>query len=61
MGEKPKFDLSNVGGKPKDWLDRAREPSVLGAREYALLGGTAILVLITLGALAWGAIRIVFH
>lgn len=25
MDEKPKFDLSNVGGKPKDWLERGAD------------------------------------
>lgn len=24
---KQKYDLSNPGGQPKDWLDRAKEPS----------------------------------
>lgn len=25
--DKKKIDLSNPGGHPKDWLDRAKEPS----------------------------------
>lgn len=25
MADKPKFDLSNVGGQPKDWVQRERE------------------------------------
>lgn len=24
MDKKPKFDLSNVGGKPRDWLERSK-------------------------------------
>lgn len=26
MDKKPKIDLSNVGGRPKDWLERASDP-----------------------------------
>lgn len=58
MTDKPKIDLSQPGGRPKDWLARATEPSSLGAKEYALLGATSLAALATLGALAWGAFRI---
>lgn len=25
MADKPKYDLSNVGGQPKDWVQRGKE------------------------------------
>lgn len=28
MSKKPKYDLSNVGGQPKDWLQREHEKEV---------------------------------
>jgi len=57
---KKKIDLSNPGGHPKDWLDRAKEPSELGLKGHALLWATGALLLLTIGALAWGALRILF-
>lgn len=39
---KQKFDLSNVGGQPKDWLDRANEPSEFGAKEWAMIAALVI-------------------
>lgn len=45
---KPKFDLSNVGGQPKNWLDRASEPSDLGAKEWGMI---ALLVVSSLAFL----------
>lgn len=51
---KKSFDLSNVGGQPKDWLDRASEPSELGAKEWGMI---ALLVICSLafllGAARW--------
>lgn len=44
----------------KDWLDRASEPSHLGGKEYALVWGGVLVALVTLGALAWGAFRLLF-
>lgn len=52
---KEKFDLSNVGGQPKDWMQREREKSLepgLGFKEYAGCAGLILLLLITLGAVA---------
>lgn len=45
---KERFDLSKVGGQPKDWLDRASEPSELGAKEWGMI---ALLVICSLAFL----------
>ncbi len=58
MADKPKYDLSNVGGQPKGWLDRSREPSELGAKEYGLLWLLLAAAAITVGALLWGGYRL---
>ena len=42
MDKKPKIDLSNPGGQPKDWLEKAREPSD-GWRVAAWVGGLLLL------------------
>lgn len=47
MDKKPKFDLSNPGGQPKDWLDKAREPSPLTGGDRA-----QITLLVVLGLIA---------
>ena len=52
MNDARKYDLSNPGGQPKDWLDKAREPSdgwrvaawVIG---LLLLGGASIYLLVS--------------
>ncbi len=41
-----------------DWLDRASEPSELKAGDRTLLIAVVVCVLVTLGALAWGAGRL---
>ncbi|WP_312321244.1 hypothetical protein [Stenotrophomonas sp.] len=46
-----KFDLSNVGGQPKDWaqrdLERSLEPG-LGFKGWALIAMTVVCFLVTL-------------
>ena len=48
---KQKFDLSNVGGQPKDWaqrdLERSLEPGI-GMKGWALIAMTGVCFLITL-------------
>lgn len=58
MADKPKYDLSNVGGQPKDWVQRSREPSELGAKEHGLLWLLFAAAAITLCALLWGGYRL---
>lgn len=58
---KEKFDLSNVGGQPKDWMQKEHEKSLapgLGAKGNLLLWGAAALALLTIGALIWGGFRL---
>lgn len=58
---KPKYDLSNLGGQPKDWIQREHEKSLqpgLGLKGGLLVAAMIASVLITLGALLWGAIRL---
>lgn len=58
---KEKFDLSNVGGQPKDWMQREHEKSLepgLGLKGGLLVAALVVSVLATLGALAWGALRL---
>lgn len=52
----PKIDLKDghIGGRPKDWLDRASEPSPLGMKEYALIAG----LLACLAVVAYGLIQL---
>lgn len=51
------FDLSNVGGKPKDWLqhdfERSLEPG-LGIKTWALILMTGGCILLAL----WGALAL---
>lgn len=63
MGDRPKIDLKNghVGGQPKDWLDRASEPSYLGFKEHALIWCLAVIAVAVLGSLAWGFFRLVLQ
>jgi hypothetical protein len=40
MSNKPKFDLSNVGGRPKDWMQKEHEKRLepgLGLKEWFLI------------------------
>ncbi len=58
---KEKFDLSNVGGQPKDWMQKEHEKSIapgLGAKGSLLLLGAGALVLLTIAALVWGGFRL---
>lgn len=58
---KPKFDLSNLGGQPKGWMQKEHEKSLapsLGAKGHLLLWGSAGLCLLTLAALVWGVFRL---
>lgn len=57
---KEKFDLSNVGGQPKDWAQRQQEndlKSRLGAREWGTFALIGALGLVLLGCLAYLALR----
>lgn len=45
MDKKPKYDLSNVGGKPKDWLDRASAPSSGGWPVFLAILAVVVIVL----------------
>ncbi len=61
MSDKQKFDLSNPGGQPKDWMQREHEKSLqpgLGLKGGLLVAALVVSVLGTLGALAWGALRL---
>lgn len=58
---KEKFDLSNVGGQPKDWMQKEHEKSLapgLGAKGGLLLWGAGALGLLTVAALIWGVFRL---
>lgn len=58
---KPKYDLSNLGGQPKDWIQREHEKSLqpgLGLKGGLLVVAMLASVLLTLGALLWGAFRL---
>lgn len=58
---KEKFDLSNVGGQPKDWMQKEHEKSLapgLGAKGILLLWGAGALALLTIAALIWGGFRL---
>lgn len=46
MDKKPKFDLSNPGGQPKDWLQRSKEADAQGGGGKVLLGILALLAII---------------
>lgn len=56
MGDRPKIDLKNghVGGQPKDWLDRASEPSELGAKEWGLI----LTLVASVGVTLWGLLKL---
>lgn len=41
-----------------DWLDKASEPSDLSGRDRTLMAAVVVSVLVTLGALLWGAGRL---
>lgn len=59
--DKQNFDLSNVGGQPKDWARREQEQRTrpgLGFKGHLLLWASGGLVLITAGALLLGAFRL---
>ena len=64
--KKPNYDLSNVGGQPKDWLQRGAEhdaessgwPHIKMMGQFVLL---AVLGSAVLGAIAWGAFRLFFQ
>lgn len=45
MDKKPKFDLNNVGGQPKDWLDRSSSPSSGGWKVALAIGAVLVIVL----------------
>lgn len=57
MDKKPNIDLKNghIGGRPKDWLERASEPSELGFSEWFLI----LLLVASAGVTLWGLIRLV--
>lgn len=63
MTKKPDYDLSNPGGRPKDWLQRGREYdaefSGWGHYKAMALGAVALLlVVVTVGSLLWGGFRL---
>lgn len=56
-----KFDLTNVGGQPKDWMQREHEKSLepgLGFKGWMQILLLIASVVFTLGALAWGFFRV---
>ncbi len=58
---KQKFDLSNVGGQPKDWAQRSREAEIeggIGLRNWAKIAIIAICGLGVLASLAILGVRI---
>ena len=55
---KEKFDLSNVGGQPKDWMQREHEKSLepgLGFKEWGLIVALVASLTVTL----YGLFRLV--
>ncbi|MNV61634.1 hypothetical protein D3C71_1541490 [compost metagenome] len=62
MAKKRGYDLSNVGGNPKTWMQKEHEKSLvpgLGAKGGLLLWGAGALVLLTIAALIWGGFRLI--
>jgi len=55
--KKPKYDLSNVGGKPKDWLDRSGETGQdewwQDVKMVSTVIGIGLLLLGSIGAIAY--------
>lgn len=49
---KQKFDLSNVGGQPKDWAQREREKEVSGGIGSKAWSHVAIVVICSLAVVA---------
>lgn len=51
---KPKYDLSNVGGKPKDWLQRHQDYAAEFSEwdDLKMIGGAILIVALGLGSIA---------
>ncbi|GEM_PF-1570777 len=59
---KQKYDLSNVGGQPKDWAQRSRESDINGDwwEDVKMTSGCAVLVIglvVSAGALLYGLLK----
>lgn len=64
MGKKPNYDLTNVGGQPKDWQQRSaeydRDFSWWGDVKMSLGGfGIPLLLLASLGLTVYGLLQII--
>lgn len=58
---KPKFDLSNVGGQPKDWAQRRHENDLkarLVAKDWGLFLLIGVLALGLLACISYLALRV---